>query len=81
MKEAEGDSYTRILTELALNLHLVIDQVQRKLIYEYRPISYLILNEMRILLLRLVNALGNEVVAVRTVCTTLVEMEASKKLT
>ena len=68
-----------MLTELALNLHLVIDQVQRELVEGYRTIVHLILIATPIILHRPVNALGNEV-RTNVVYTTLGEMEACKRL-
>lgn len=64
-KEAETYSYGHILTELAPNVCLIIDRVQRNLAEGYFPNAQLTLNGMSILVHKLVSALGDNVVAVK----------------
>ena len=72
----------RIVVELNSDLFLVINEEKRKLEEGYRPVAHMILNGMRILLHKLVLALGDDAIAVRTDCvyTTLTKEEAMSKL-
>ena len=81
-EEAKAYSDGKMMVNLAPDLYLVVDQVTRELSEGYRPVAALILNEMRILLHKIVSALGESAIAVRTDCvyTTLSKEEARQRL-
>ena len=82
-KEAKSYSMNKMIVKLAPDLHLVIEQLKRTLSEGYRPVAHMILNGMRVLLHRIVKALGKEhAIGVRTDCiyTGLSEDEAAKRL-
>ena len=80
--EAYKYGENRIVVELNSDLFLVVNEEKRKLEEGYRPVAHMILNGMRILLHKLVLALGDAAIAVRTDCvyTTLTKEEAMSKL-
>ena len=82
-EEAKAYSNGQMRVDLAPGLHLVVDQVIRELSEGYRLVAALILNGMRILLHKIVSALGDYAVGVRMDCvyTTLTEEEARLRLT
>ena len=82
-EEAKAYGNGQMRVDLAPGLHLVVDQVIRELSEGNRPVAALILNGMRILLHKIVSALGDYAVGVRTDCvyTTLTEEEARLRLT
>ena len=82
-KEAKLFSMNKMKVSLTPDLHLVIEQLKRTLSEGYRPVAHMILNGMRVLLHKMVSALGSEnVLGVMTDCvyTSLSEEAASQRL-